>query len=269
MPARRLSVPLIVAVALTLAIPGAAARTSGPVTRAWPVSVAAPAQFDFALAELSFRGAAGRVTLSGAPGLYYVAAAVVRRPRSGGARALVLVVNERPRGSLAPDRSSIALRVSTALRFGAPRVHQRNNIFTTPVGAGARPLCGLGSRHGAGDLRGAVGAGRRLAGLTAAAAIAQAYAVACGLPANPAFAAAVRGPCAAGLVAGCCPPNALCATPTPVAPPPAPTPTPMPPACPPPCPPPCVVGYVRCPLGAVRAQRALGCPPPVKIALAC
>lgn len=264
MPARRLSVALLLAVGLAVAVPGAAGRAQP--TRTWRLSFVAPAQFDVTLAALRFpgRGAGpARVgLLPRAAGLYYVAAAVVRRPRHGGVRLLVLSVNRRPRGSLAPDATSIGVRVTAARSLGSPGLRELVDAFAHPAGAAAG-VCGLGARHGAGDLRGVLGAGLPLAGFTAAAAVAAAYAVACGLPVDPAFARAVRG-CANTLVAGCCPPNALCAVPAPT-----PTPVPSPPPACPPCPRPPCAGAVLCPLGPLPAQRVLVCPPPAAAAVAC
>jgi hypothetical protein len=259
---RRLRLPLVLAaVLLAVEVPGAAGRP--PPASTWRVSLGAPAQFDLALAAVRFPGRAGlptRARLRQAPGLLYVAAAVVRRPRAGGPRLLVLSVNERPRGSLAADPAAVGLRISAPRRLGAPAVSQVVDALGRPSGPAAA-VCGLGARHAAGDLRALLGAGRPLPGFGAAAAVAQAYDLVCGLPSDPAFAREVRG-CAAGLLAGCCPPNALCVAP-PSPPPPAPVapPPPMPPC--PPCPRPPCGPQVACPLGTLRV---LVCPPP---ALAC
>ena len=256
MPVRSLTVALLLAVGLTVGAPGAAGRTQP--TRTWRLSLVAPVQLDFALAELSFPGRPGlptRVRLAQPPGLLYVAAAAVRHPPRGGVRLLVLSVNERPRGSLAPDPASVDLRVTGPRRLGPPSIGQFVNAFYTRPAPPS--LCGLGAHHGAGDLRVLLGAGRPLAGFGAAAAVAQAYDVTCRLPSDPAFARAVQG-CANTLAAGCCPPNAMCAVP-------APAPAP---ACPP-CPRPPCGGAVLCPLGGPRSERVLVCPLPAAAAVAC
>jgi hypothetical protein len=268
MRASHLSVLVILAAAL--AIP-AAAESSGP-SRTTSVSLTAPAQFDLTLAEVRFpAGRAGRpsrLSLSDAPGLYYVAGALVRRPPTGGPRALVLVVNERPRGSLAPDRLRIGLRVRAAQNLGRPSLRRLVNPLTRPAGAAGAVFCGLTAHRRAlatDALQGVLAAGRALPGFGAAAAVAEAYDLACGLPSDPAFARAVSGGCGGSLVAGCCPPNALCAVPPAPAPPTPPTPPPPPPACPP-CPrPPCQAG-TACPLSP---PARLVCPLAAGSALAC
>jgi hypothetical protein len=270
---QRVSVASAAALVLAvLAVPGAAAPAA---TRTSSVALTAPAQFNLTLAAVGFDTGAGRplrLRLRQGPGLYFVAAALVRRPVAGGPRALVLAINRRPRGSLAPDRRSIGLRVTAARALGAAVLRQAANPLPRPVGGGGAPpaICGpAGPRRAlaAGDLRALLGAGLPLPGFGAAASVAQAFDLVCGLPSDPAFARAVSG-CGSSLVAGCCPPNALCAVP--VTPPPAPSPTPAPmppPVCPPPCPrpPPCGP-LVACPLGAARALAAIACPLP---ALAC
>lgn len=263
-----LAVALTVAVALALGGSTAVGRTAGRVSR---VNVTAPAQFDLTLAELRFPGRPGppgHLALGQAPGLYYVAGALVRRPSRSGPRALVLVVNERPRGSLAPDLLRLGLRVTADRALGSPSLRQRVNPFPRPAGSGLDPrLCGLGARHGAADLRAVLSGGRPLPGYGVAAAVAQAYDVACGLPYDSAFARAVTG-CGTSLVAGCCPPNAVCALPAPT-PTPTPTPTPVPvPVCPP-CPrPPCPTP-AACPLLGVGAVTPRVCPLAGAPALAC
>lgn len=265
---RTLHLWLLAILAGLLAIP-AAASSSQP-SRATSLSLTAPAQSDLTLAEVRFpaghAGRPSRLSPSEAPGLYYVAGALVRRPPSGGPRALVLVVNQRPRGSLAPDRLRIGLRVRAPQRLGKPSLRQVVDPLTRPAGAAGAALCGLTTAHRAlstAALEGVLGAGRALPGFGAAAAVAEAYDVACGLPSNPAFARAVSGSCGASLVAGCCPPNAQCALP------PAPAPAPAPPAPPPPCPPcprpPCQVG-TACPL---YPSSRLACPLAAGAALAC
>ncbi len=263
---RRLSVPLIL---MALLVPAAAAAGQTRSTRTVGVSLSAPAQFNLTLAAVRFTHATGkpsRLALTRAPGLYFVAGVLVRRPVAGGPRALVLAVNQRPRGSQAPDLTRIGVRVTAARKLGVPSLRQVVNALARPVGAGAVPaLCGPAAHRptlSAGDLRSLVSSGRALPGFGADAAVAQAFDVVCGRPYDAAFARAVTG-CAAGFAAGCCPPNALCATPPPApapAPPPAPTPTPtpVPPACPPCRPPPCTTQV--CPLGQTATISYIACP---------
>ena len=126
----------------------------------------------------------------------------------------------------------------------------------------------------ASDLRAVLSAGRTLAGFSTAAALAEAYDVACGLPFDPAFGRAVSGCSTASFAAGCCPPNAMCAVPAP-GPAPTPTPTPppapipVPPGCGCPSPPPCAAGYA-CPLAATRGfNRVIACPLVASPGIAC
>src|SRR5437588_340085 len=148
----RLQLPLLVALAAIGACAAAAAasqRSATPAIRVWREHVAAPAQFDLALAQISF-GAAARVAHPssspprrassirlqprGPTGLNYVAGAVTRFRVLGRPRALVLVVNRRPRGSLAPDLARVGFTVSSATRLGKPLVSQLSNPFTHPSG---------------------------------------------------------------------------------------------------------------------------------------
>ncbi len=165
MPDLRLPVSVAAAAAVVLAVlavPGAAAPAP---TRTSAVVVRAPAQFNLTLAAVGFRAGAGRplrLRLRAAPGLYFVAAALVRRPGAGGPRALVLAVNRRPRGSLAADRLSIGLAVTAARRLGAAVVRQVADPLRRPVGGGgaSAAVCGpAGQRRtlAAGDLRALLG----------------------------------------------------------------------------------------------------------------
>jgi len=264
-----LAAPLaLLTLSIGTSVTAAAHATHANTTRAWKEGVVAPAQFDLSLAEVRFgrpaRGARARasrgvgsirVALRGPAGLNYVAAAVTRAGVSGGSRALVLVVNRRPRGSLAPDLARIGLTVTAARRLGAAVVSQVSDPFTR-VGIGLMPaLCDPptpGASLAAGEIRSALSRGVALTGFSAAAAIAQAYDVVCRRPYEQAFRQAVTqgsGPtCEAGpaIVASCCPPNAICARP--------------------PCPP-CTCGSIPCatPLGRAR-QAVIACPlqtPPV------
>jgi hypothetical protein len=270
----RSSLPILLAALaalLTLAMGAGAAASHAKhanTTRAWKESVIAPAQFDFSLAEVRFgrpaRGVSARVSrgvgsiriaLRGATGLDYVAAAVTRSSVLGGLRALVLVVNRRPRGSLAPDLARIGLTVTAARRLGAAAVSQISDPFTR-VRIGLTPaLCDLPTRGAslvAGDIRSVLSRGVALTGFSAEAAIAQAYDVVCRRPYEQAFRAAVgqasAPTCETGQanILSCCPPNAICASP--------------------PCPP-CTCGSIPCatPLRTGRPT-VIACPlqaPPI------
>jgi hypothetical protein len=231
--------------------------------------MAAPAQFDLSLAEITFgaharvagegsrrahRPSSIRVALPGPVGLDYVAAAVTRFTVRGRPRLLVLVVNRRPRGSLAPDLARIALKVTAARRLGAPVLVQISNPFTRPAVGLTPALCDLpirGPSLTASDLRSVLGtspltaAAGPAAGFGVAAAVAQAYDAVCGRPYDPLFRQAVTqgsGTSCEGAQASmpsCCPPNARCL--------------------PPPCPPcPCGPGPCPAPLGLGRS--AVVCP---------
>jgi hypothetical protein len=265
-----LLVALLAPLTLSMGAWAAAAShaTHANTTRAWKGSVIAPAQFDFSLAEVRFGqparqasarasrgGGSIRIALRGPTGLDYVAAAV---PRSGvlrASRALVLVVNRRPRGSLAPDLARIGLTVTAARRLGAVAVLQVSDPFTR-VRIGLTPaLCDLPTRGPslvAGEIHSVLSRGVALTGFNAEAAIAQAYDVVCRRPFEQAFGRAVSQTsaptCETGKanIAFCCPPNAICA--------------------PPPCPP-CPCGSIPCatPL-RTRPQVVIACPlqaPPI------
>jgi hypothetical protein len=241
------------------AAPAWASHRSGTGTaRGWATSITAPAQFDFSLAEIRFgarahaaRGeaVAGPIRLvpRGATGLDYVAGAVTRFGSLGRPRALVLVVNRRPRGSLAPDLARVGLTVIAARRLGRPLVWQFANALTR-TGRLAPALCDLpihGASLAARDLRAELRRGPALGAFSAEAAVAQAYDVVCHRPYDPAFRQAVTqgsGPCEGPRASpvACCPPNAMCL--------------------PPPCPV-CPCGPGPCPLGPARSRpAALACP---------
>jgi hypothetical protein len=256
------------------AAPAAPRATGAGGARVFTEYIAAPAQFDLSLAEISF-GAPARIANAGGPrryrsalrialrgtaGLNYLVGAVTRFNVRRRPRVLVLLVNRRPRGSLAPDIARVGLRVTAARRLGAPRLLQLANPFTRPATGLTPALCDLPTRGPsltAADLRAVLSRGLGLAGFAPADAVAQAYDAVCARPYSPAFRQAVtRGSgssCEAGqaIVAGCCPPNAICAAPPP--PPPAPPPPPCPPC---PCP------RVPCPLAVTPGgQTAIACLP--------
>jgi hypothetical protein len=250
---------------------GAAAAGGGGASssRTWHERVSSPAQFDLSLAEIEFgarahlatpgagasrRGSSIRIALHGTAGLDYVASALTRFSVVGRPRALVLVVNRRPRGSLAPDIASVGLDVTAPRRFGAPVLRTFSDPFTRAASGLTPALCDLpirGPALAASDLRAVLGNGLALSGFGAAAAIAQAYDAVCGRPYDPAFRRAVTQGTSPGCqggqsIVGCCPPNAMCL--------------------PPPCPP-CPCGPSPCPVPVAGARRrAIACPlqsPPV------
>ncbi|HWG08802.1 MAG TPA: hypothetical protein VN672_07310 [Solirubrobacteraceae bacterium] len=251
----------------------AARRATGPAgPRIFTEYVAAPAQFDLSLAEISFRAPARlanaggprryrsalRIALRGTAGLNYLVAAVTRYNVHRRPRVLVLVVNRRPRGSLAPDLARVGLRVTAARRLGAGRLFLLANPLTRPAPGLTPALCDLpirGRALTAGDLRAVLSHGAGLGGFSPAAAVAQAYDVVCAQPYSAAFRQAVTQGSSSGCEAGpagsgCCVPNAVCV------PPPAPPPQP-----PPPCPP-CPCPSRSCPLAAAPgAGSAIACWP--------
>jgi hypothetical protein len=269
----RLQLTMLVALMTIGACAGTAAatHTSGArAVRVWKEHVAAPAQFDLSLAQISF-GAPARVAhpsssrprhlspirlaLRAPTGLDYVAAAVTRFTVLGRPRALLLVVNRRPRGSLAPDLARVDFAVTAAASLGDPLVLRTFDPFTHPTGLTAA-VCNLpirGLSLAAGDLTAALSRGPALGGFSAAAAIAQAYDTVCRRPFSPSFRQAVTQgsppPCETGTANAvlCCPPNAMC----------------LPPQCPP-----CPCGVGPCPASPVAGARksAIACPlqsPPI------
>ena len=156
-PMIRMIAPSVLAVSLLVPAPPAAAHASA--LRVWKESVAAPAQFDIALAEVRFSRrahAAGvrssasrlarsiRLAVAGPTGLDYVAGAVTRFTVRKRPRVLVLVVNRRPRGSLAPDLARIGVAITAARRLGTPVLSQVSDPFTRPRSGGPVPaLCDL------------------------------------------------------------------------------------------------------------------------------
>ena len=192
-PMIRMIAPTVLAVLLLAPAPVATAHASAP--RVFKESVAAPAQFDLALAEVRFRRrahAAGvrssasrlarsiRLAVSGPTGLDYVAGAVTRFTVHKRPRILVLVVNRRPRGSLAPDLARIGVAITAARRLGTPVLSQVSDPFTRPrSGVPVPTLCDLpvsgGGSLAASALRPLLGRGAALEGFSAPAAIAQAY----------------------------------------------------------------------------------------------
>jgi hypothetical protein len=269
----RFTLPFVACAALVACAGTAVARTDATgASRVFKRYVTTPAQFDLTLAEITFtrrahvagaRASAGhhvspiRLALVGPLGLDYVAGAVTRFAVGGRPRVLVLVVNRRPRGSLAPDLVRIGLAVTSSRGLGAPAMLAIRNPFTAPASGLTPALCDLPIRApslAAGDLRSVLSRGLPLTGVRAdgavkfgaAAAVAQAYDAVCGRPYDAAFRQAVTHgsstSCEAGgaAVVPCCPPNAMCA--------------------PPPCPPcPCTGLGCRVPVAA-SGPTAIACP---------
>jgi hypothetical protein len=262
--------PIVVLSTLSVWAGAAAARNGTSSSRVWNKRVTAPAQFDLSLAEVRFGAPAHaaradasrspargwvRLALRGSTGFDYVAAAVTRFRVLGRPRALVLVVNRRPRGSLAPDLAWVGLTVTASRGLGAPALLSLSDPFTRPSTGLSPALCDL-PVHGlslvAGDLRSVLSRGLALSGFSAERAIASAYDAVCGAPYDAGFRLAVTqgsvspcGPAQANILV-CCPPNAMCVAP--------------------PCPPcPCGVGPCPVPLAQSR-QSVIACPlqaPPV------
>jgi hypothetical protein len=190
---------LICALALTAALPALAA---GPAPRrAWTIAVRAPAQLDLAVARVRFSLPPGgrrpslRMALDGPAGLDFVGAAALRRQPAHALVVLVVVVNRRPRGSLAPDLAALRLgaRLSRALR--APRTVQQADVY----GAPHRPPAGLCATPAAGSLEARdvhllTAAGSPPPGFGPAATVAQGFDAACGREPNPAFRTSVDPP---------------------------------------------------------------------------
>jgi hypothetical protein len=195
-----------------------------------------------------------RLVLPASTGLDYVASALTRFSVLGRPRALVLAVNRRPRGSLAPDLARIGFTVRALARLGDPLLWQTSDPITRPS-ALTPALCDLPTRSGSlapSELRTVLSRGPALSGFSAGAALAQAYDLVCRRPYQQAFRRAVTQgslpTCETGTanVLPCCPPNAMCV--------------------PPPCPA-CPCGTAPCPVPlAVARKAAIACPlasPPV------
>jgi hypothetical protein len=129
---------LLAALIALLACPAALARPARDHT----VSITPPGQFDATLAAVSYAHAAG--LSSAAPqapvGLNYVAIAVPRQRAGAPARALVLVVNHRPRGSMIKDVGPLVMGLRTSRELDVPHVTQRIDLFGRHVRA-PRSLC--------------------------------------------------------------------------------------------------------------------------------
>jgi hypothetical protein len=97
------------------------------------VSITPPAQFDATLASVSYARAARLSAAPRAPvGLNYVAIAVPRQRAGAPARALVLVVNRRPRHSMVHDVGPLVMRLRTTRELEVPHVTPRAAVEGTP-----------------------------------------------------------------------------------------------------------------------------------------
>jgi hypothetical protein len=212
----------------------AAAVRGRAVTKArtWSLRIA-PAPDDLALAEIRFPRASRRavardllrIAMEAPFGSDYLAVAAPRAALSTtGAQALVLLVN---RPSVLEDPVNVRLRLSTRGRLEEHEVWRVENPFAGAPAPAAPDLCDLATRGTAlqaGDLAPLRSAGAALAGFGIAAAVAQAYDVACGLPYESAFKQVVTGTAAQPQPG---PPQPTPPQPQPV----PPQPTPEPPHC--------------------------------------
>ncbi len=215
----------------SLAHTATSAGAHAPAPRRSRTVTLSPAVDDLSLAQLSFPRAARRARLAGgalrvsalAPfGDDYMVAGAVQGLHARVARVLVLVAN-RPSALLDPVH--VKLRASAAMALGAPRVMRAGDPFTHP--AAKRPaLCRL-ALHGdaltAARLHVLGTRGALPAGLGAAAALADAYDVVCGL-----LPAAELSTLRSALFSAPTPPHSPAPGPGPV---PQPEPTPTPPGC--------------------------------------
>jgi hypothetical protein len=213
----------------TAATPGPA----GTKARVWHLRLA-PAPDDFALAQIRFPRARRRAIARDLPQIkmqvpfgadYLAVATPSASPSTGGAQVLVLLVN---RPSALEDPASVWLRLSTRGRLAEHAVRSVENPFAQTPAPAARDLCDLTTRGyalPAGALAPLHSTGAALDGFGIAAAVAQAYDVACGLPYESAFKQVLTG-------VSTQPQPAPQPTPTPPSPQPVPPqPTPEPPHC--------------------------------------
>ena len=180
---------LLAVLICSLAVPAAA--------QAHRVSLAAPAQFDVAVAQVRYAVPHGprpalRLALAGPTGLDYVAVALPRHQPGHAVVALVAVVNRRPRGSQAPDLAHVLLSTRPTRAMRAPTVTQATNVLAAAP-ASAQAACALGALS-VSDLRFALRAGAPPPGFGARSTIAQALNAACRRPVDTAFRTAVAPP---------------------------------------------------------------------------
>jgi hypothetical protein len=215
---------LVAALAATASLAVAAARS--PVTR---VSITAPSANNLTLAELRFRPGRLDVTARAlAPlGLDVVDVAALQPRPHGGGRLLVLVVT---RASALDTPASVALRVRARVRLASSGVSVLRDVFAVPSPAGTAAVCdvpGTVAGLAAARLRPLYATAAAIPGYGTAAALAEAYDGACGLPVDAAFKSAVTTPptqptptpptppiCPVATTGAvqpiCCPPNAQC-----------------------------------------------------------
>jgi hypothetical protein len=239
MPRFGVRLAMLCACGLLAAAPAALGAASW---RSFPIT-AAPAPDDFSLLEIAFPHAAARqltrrllaVSAREPYGDDFIA---VASPLGRPARAFVLVV-DRPSPLL--DPALVRLRGRARRSLGSTRQLHAGDVLAHSASPSSL-LCGHASSSLA-TLRPLGSQGAALPGFGTAAAVAQAYDAACGLPYSSTFAHDVLhgGACGAGASAEgamCCGPIADC-TPTPS------PPSPPTPGCPPPCGP---QAAVACPL---------------------
>ena len=161
------------------------------------VSLAGPAQFDVAVAQVRYAVPHGprpalRLELAGPTGLDYVAIALPRHQPRHAVIALVAVVNRRPQGSQALDPAHVLLTTRPSRAMRVPTVTQATNVLAAAP-AGAPAACALGALT-VSDLRFALRTGTPPPGFGARSTIAQALNAACGRPVDAAFRTAVGPP---------------------------------------------------------------------------
>jgi hypothetical protein len=209
----------------------AALGRTGTTARTWSLRLT-PAPDDLALAQIRFPHAGRRavardllhIEMRAPFGSDYLAVATPRAGLyGGGAQVLVLLVN---RPSALEDPLSVELWLSTKGRLAAHEVRRVENPFAESAAAAAPDLCDLTMRgHAlqASELTPLRSGGAALDGFSVAAAVAQAYDVACQLSYEPAFKQVVTGTSTQPQPA---PPQPTPAPPQPQPQPPQPTPEP-------------------------------------------
>jgi hypothetical protein len=177
----------------------AAATGAGAKAHTWSLRLA-PAPDDLALAQIRFPRAGRRavarallhIEIQAPFGADYLAVAAPSISLStAGAQVLVLLVN---RPTALEDPVSVRLRLSTGGRLAEHQVRRVENPFAETPSPATRDLCDLSTRgptlQGS-DLTPLRSAGAPLAEFGVAAAVAQAYDAACGLPYESAFKQAI------------------------------------------------------------------------------
>jgi hypothetical protein len=174
---------------------------TGAKARTWSLRLA-PAPDDLVLAQIRFprvgRRAVARdlphIEMQSPSGADYLAVATPRaRVSSSEAQVLVLPVN---RPSALEDPVSVKLRLSASGRLAEHEVRRAENPFAGTAAPAAPDLCDLatdGHALQAGGLTPLQSNGSALGAFDAAAAVAQAYDAACGLPYESAFKQIITG----------------------------------------------------------------------------